>query len=112
MRSARRSATAAAGLTGGDAVFDRMAERFRSKVRAGEYVLPLHAEEEMDDDGLTLADVEHAILTGRITERQEDTATGELKYLICGRTATDQPAAVVAKLSLTGKVVIITVYAL
>ena len=93
-------------------MLDRMAERIRRKVRAGEYVMPLHAEEEMDDDGLTLADVEHAILIGRITERQVDPATRELKYLICGRSVADRPVVIAAKLSPTGKVVIITVYAL
>jgi hypothetical protein len=92
-------------------VFDRLADKIRRKVRAGDYVIPLHADEEMDDDGLTLADVEHAILTGRITERQVDVATREMKYLLCGRTATDRSVAVAAKLSPTGKVVIITVYA-
>ena len=93
-------------------MFDRLADKIRRKVRAGEYVLPLHADEEMDDDGLTLADVEHTILTGRVTERQMDAATREAKYLICGRTATDRSIAIAAKLSPTGKVVIITVYAL
>ena len=41
--------------------------------------MTLHAEEEMDDDGLTIFDVECAILTGEIVQRQKDHGTGEWK---------------------------------
>ncbi len=44
--------------------------------------MTLHAEEEMDNDGLSIFDVERAILTGRIMERQKDVMTTEWKYLI------------------------------
>lgn len=43
----------------------------REKVRRLEYVTA-HAEEEMSDDELTILDVEHAILSGKIVERQRD----------------------------------------
>ena len=69
-----------------------------------------HAEEEMNDDGLTIFDVEHVILTGEIVERQKDRDTGEWKYLIEGQTEVGEVVIVVTKLSLTGKLVIITVY--
>jgi hypothetical protein len=39
-------------------------------VRASEYVMTLHGHEEMEADGLTVYDVEHVILNGRIVERQ------------------------------------------
>ena len=42
----------------------------------------LHAEEEMNNDGLTIYDLESAILTGKIVERQRDRETAELKYCI------------------------------
>jgi hypothetical protein len=38
----------------------------RRKVRAGHYVMTLHAEDEMDADGLSIYDVESAVLTGEI----------------------------------------------
>jgi hypothetical protein len=44
----------------------------------------LHAEEEMVDHGLSVFDVEHAILTGRIVERQRDVHTREWKYVVEG----------------------------
>ena len=47
-----------------------------------------HAEEEMDNDGLTIFDVEGVILTGEIIERQRDRKTRELKYLVRGSPST------------------------
>jgi hypothetical protein len=72
--------------------------------------MTLHAEEEMEDDDLSILDVEHTILTEEIIERQEDQETGEGKYLIAGTTVADDPIIVVAKLAWTGTLVIITVY--
>jgi hypothetical protein len=72
--------------------------------------MTLHAEEEMNDDALTIFDVERAILTGKVIERQEDQMTGEWKYLITGLSIHGDGVAVVAKVSVTDKLVIITVY--
>lgn len=52
--------------------------------------MTLHAYEEMTDDDLSVGDIEHAILTGAIAERQVDR--------------------VVAKIGPTMRVVVITVY--
>jgi hypothetical protein len=90
--------------------FDHILQRIRQKVRAFDYVMTIHAEEEMEDDDLSILDVEQAILTGEIIERQHDQETGEWKYLIAGNTLTDEPLIVVGKLSLTGNPVLITVY--
>jgi hypothetical protein len=84
----------------------------RDKVRNRQYVMTLHAEEEMSDDELTIFDVERGILTGEIVERQKDAQTGEWKYLVRGHTVTGDDIAVVGKIGLTGKLVIITVYRL
>jgi hypothetical protein len=72
--------------------------------------MTLHAEEEMNDDGFTIFDVERAILTGHITERQLDHNTQEWKYLIVGRSIHGDPVCAVTKLSIANKLVIITVY--
>jgi hypothetical protein len=58
----------------------------------------------------SIFDVERGVLTGEIVERQPDRATGEYKYLIEGETVAGDPVVVVAKLSVTRKLVIITVY--
>ena len=84
----------------------------RDKVRRRQYVMTLHAEEEMDDDGLTIFDVESAILTGVIIERQKDRKTKERKYLVQGQTVDgSQAIVVVTKFGHTGNLVILTVYA-
>jgi len=58
-------------------VFQRILKQMRDKVRNRQYVMTLHAEEEMSDDELTIFDVERGILTGEIVERQKDAQTGE-----------------------------------
>lgn len=79
-------------------------------VRERKYVMTLHAEEEMCNDRLTVHDVERGILTGTIMERQADAVTGEWKYRVRGEACGGHDIEVVAKLSPTGKMVIITVY--
>ena len=88
----------------------RILKQMQEKIRTRQYVMTLHAEEEMDDDGLTIFDVERGILTGQIIERQRDHHTGEWKYLVQGQTIADRVVVVVGKLSPTEKLVIITVY--
>ncbi len=84
--------------------------QMREKVRTRQYVMTLHGEEEMDEDELTIFDVESAILTGVIFERQRESATAEWKYLLRGQAVNQEDAIVVAKLSPAGLLVIITVY--
>ncbi|MBV7329876.1 DUF4258 domain-containing protein [Chloroflexi bacterium TSY] len=82
----------------------------KEKIRQRQYVMTIHAEEEMDDDELSIFDVERAILTGSIVERQQDHQTGEWKYLVLGQSVHGIEMTVVGKVSITGKLVIITVY--
>jgi hypothetical protein len=82
----------------------------REKVRKRQYVMTLHAEEEMSEDGLTIYDIERGILTGEILERQKDRITAEWKYRLKGETVDGGKVEVMAKLSPTGKLVIITAY--
>jgi hypothetical protein len=72
--------------------------------------MTLHAEDEMNDDDLSIFDVERAILTGEIIERQADHMTGEWKYVVTGRSVHGDDISVVAKISVTGKLVLITVF--
>ena len=90
---------------------ERFLKRFRDKIRARAYVMTVHAEEEMTEDGFTVYDIERGILTGRILERQRDSTSDESKYRVRGKTITGDPIELLAKLSPTGKLVIITVYA-
>ena len=91
-------------------MFERILSRMRKKIRERKYIMTLHAEEEMNEDGLTIYDVERGILTGQISERQRDKVTAEWKYLITGETVEGREIELIAKLSPTGKLVLITVY--
>ena len=74
--------------------------------------MTLHADEEMDEDELSIFDVESCLLAGEIFERQKDHKTKEWKYLVKGPILDGSSnAVVVAKFGPTGKLVIITVYA-
>jgi hypothetical protein len=83
----------------------------RARIRAREYVMTVHAWEEMESDGLSIFDIENSILSGRIVERQTDQPWGDRKYVVRGRPLEgDDAVAVVAKLGPTGDLVILTVY--
>jgi hypothetical protein len=82
----------------------------QEKIRRREYRMAIHAEEEMTEDELTIYDVECGMLTGKILERQKERETGEWKYIIRGKTVEGGQIEIVAKLSLTGQLVVITVY--
>jgi len=92
-------------------VFLRVLQRMRAKIRSRQYVMTVHAWEELDSDGLSVFDVENAILSGRIAERQTDQPWGDRKYVVRGRPLEgDDAVVVVAKLGPTGDLVILTVY--
>ena len=91
-------------------MYERILKQMREKIHTRQYVMTLHAEEEMDEDGLTIFDVERGILTGKIIERQKDYHTGDWKYLVQGQTVVGKSVIVVTKLSPMAKLVIITVY--
>jgi hypothetical protein len=56
-------------------------------------------------------DIESAILTGEIVERQKDHDSAESKYVIAGETIDDRSITVVAKFGASGrKLYILTVY--
>ena len=92
-------------------MFERVLLRMRARIRAHQYVMTVHALEEMDGDGLSIFDVENAILNGRIVARQTDQPWGDRKFLIRGRPLEgDDLIVAVAKLGPTGELVILTVY--
>ena len=83
----------------------------RHLIRTLSYVVSTHAADELEDDNLSVFDLENIILTGQISERQRDKITRETKYVVHGSTLDGQAAEVVVKLGFTGKLFVITVYA-
>ena len=88
----------------------RIIDRLRDKIQAGEYVVPFHAANQLDDDEIRIFDVENIILTGEIVERQRDAQTRDRKYVIRGETLDGEEACCVVKIGPAGKVVIITAW--
>lgn len=91
-------------------MFSRILKEMRDKIRKREYVMTIHGEEEMNNDYLSIYDVESCILNGKILERQKDKETAEWKYCINGKSISGEEVEVIAKISPRGKLVIITVY--
>lgn len=89
---------------------ERVLHQMQERIRTRQYVMTIHAEEEMADDNLSIYDIERVVLTGKIIKRQKDKNTREWKYLVEGETVSADITVVVGKLSITGKFVIITVY--
>jgi hypothetical protein len=91
-------------------VFERILNQLREKVRTRQYVMAIHADEEMDEDGLTIFDVESVVLSGKIIERQKDSVSGEWKYLVKGESLAGENVVTVTKIGPTGKLIFITMY--
>jgi len=52
-------------------MYDRILMWMQEAIRNRQYIMTLHAEEEMEDDNLSIFDIESVVLTGKIIERQK-----------------------------------------
>lgn len=86
--------------------------QLRHLIRTLNYVVSTHAAEEIEDDNLSILDLENIILTGQVTERQRDIQTRESKIVVSGVTLDGHDAQAVVKIGYTGKLIVITVYVL
>ncbi len=92
-------------------MYERELKRMREKIRLRKYQMTIHADEEMANDNLSIYDIENAILTGEIIERQKDREMNESKFLVRGETVDSSALTVAAtKSGMSGKLIIITVY--
>lgn len=80
--------------------------QIRILVRNGLYYLTEHADEEAQLDDFNIYDVEHGLLSGRIRR----TWPHEDKYEIVAVAHDGRPIGMVCRLTLGGKVCVITVY--
>jgi len=85
-------------------------EQMQSSAEAGRLILPDHVLDAMDDDDLLAVDIENAILTGGIVERQWDYEWEEWKYVIQGQATDGNEIEVVAKPGYNNATILITVY--
>lgn len=80
----------------------------QSRIREGQYYFSRHGDQERQNDNLTLAEIEEALLSGLLLEQYEDTGRGE-SCLVVGFTAQGKPLHIVCG-EIDNRVVIITVY--
>jgi hypothetical protein len=85
-------------------------QRLRDFIRSFDYSISVHAADELEDDGLSILDLEAIILSGAIVERQRDRATGETKFVIRGVTLKQAEAECVIKIGPSGRLYVITAY--
>ncbi len=91
-------------------MYPRILAKIRTLVKQGEYILSIHAENELADDSLTEQDLEAAILNGNIMRRERD-SIGRAKYIIEGETLKGKDLTAVVQFFQTRQlVVIITAY--
>lgn len=80
----------------------------QERIKKNEYYFSKHSDQERQNDNLTIAEIEEAILSGRIIENYADTGRGE-NCLIAGYTIDGKPVHIVCGLRVNWPV-IITVY--
>ncbi|MDD5037183.1 MAG: DUF4258 domain-containing protein [Methylococcaceae bacterium] len=84
--------------------------RIRECVRSLNYAVSIHAAEELDDDNLTIFDLENIIFKGEIIERQRDARIRELKCVVRGLTLEERQAEAIVKIGPLGNLFVITAY--
>jgi len=87
----------------------RVLQRIRQAIREQRYRISSHANEEMSDDNLVVADVEQVILTGQIAQRFTRDPRGT-RYEVAGETADGRRACVVCRFLPSNVLLIITAY--
>ena len=80
--------------------------QIQALVRNGLYYLTEHADDEADDDGFDIYDVEQGILTGKIRR----TWPKQGKYEVVGSALDGRRVGIVCRITQAGKVRVITVY--
>ncbi len=84
-------------------------QRIQQKLVDRAYFLSSHAEEEMYDDRLERADIENAILKGRIEKKLTEDARG-VRYRIQGPAQDGRMLVVLCRFKEDANLIIITVY--
>ena len=89
----------------------RILHSIRQKVRENFYQITQHAKDEMRDDVLSIGDVKHAILNGRVISRLTHDPRG-IRYVLGGPARDGREISVVCRILDSGKLRIVTVYAI
>ena len=80
----------------------------QDRIRTGQYYVSKHGDQERQNDNLSLAEIEEALLSDRLLEWYEDTGRGK-SCLVAGFTAQGKPLHIVCG-EMDNRVAIVTVY--
>jgi hypothetical protein len=83
---------------------------YRRKVALGRYELTGHAKQELEEDGFSIIDVKSAIFSGRIVQVQHH-GSGPRKCVLAGKAEDGREMHLVCRLTATGQLRVITVFA-
>lgn len=86
-------------------------DEIRQKIREEAYKITAHANEEMSKDNLIAIDIENAILTGQIKKKFTKDPRG-VRYEVIGKSLDGRDIGIICRILPSGKLLIITVYAL
>lgn len=87
-------------------MYPRILAKIRALVKQGDYILSIHAENELADENLDEQDLEAAILNGTIVRRERD-PIGRAKYVIEGKALNGRGLTAVAQFVQTRQIVVI-----
>jgi hypothetical protein len=91
-------------------MYPRILQQIQSFIRQGEYILSVHVENELENDGFTDQDLEAAILNGKIVRRERD-EVDRPKYVIEGSALDGRALTVVVQpFQIRQLVVMVTAY--
>jgi Domain of unknown function (DUF4258) len=93
-------------------MYEQVLQQMRRAVEAGRIRFTGHALDELEEDGLLIADALHCILTGEIVEDQYDQRYRQIKYVFYGDTLKGDEMGLIARWDHPPGVVVITVYRL
>lgn len=85
--------------------------QIRERIRAKNYELTGHAEEEREDDDLAIADLEKVMLAGRVEKTLTDDPRGN-RYVVRGKAPDGREVEVVCRFLASGKLRMVTIYVL
>jgi Domain of unknown function (DUF4258) len=93
-------------------MYEQVLQQMRYAVKIGRVRLTTHALDELEEDGLQIADALHCILTGEIVEDQYDERYQQMKYVFYGDAKNGGEIGLIARWDHLPAIVVITVYRL
>lgn len=89
--------------------FNRVLKKIRNCIQSGRWEITIHADEEAQDDNVSISDVKHAIENGRIMKKYTHDPRG-IRYKLLGETIDGRMLNIILKFNSLNEVKIIIVF--